>query len=264
MKSFVATIALAAAGSFASGCATKKYVRNTIAPIHTEVDQVAEQTNKNSQSIEETRTQVKDVDKRAQIGINAARERALSADQRAQAADQHARDAANAANQASQAVDANRQDIAKLRGAIENIDDYKPQTSVSVSFGFDKYILSRDAPQELDKLTGEAKEDKRFFIAVQGHTDKTGSQEYDEALSRKRADKVVEYLVAKDGIPVYRLHMVGLGAQKPIDEGRGRVANAKNRRVDVRVFSADGVSASLTTTSSITSGEVVGAGQSNQ
>jgi OmpA-OmpF porin, OOP family len=196
MKSFVATVALAAAGLFASGCATKKYVRNTVAPIDTRVDQVADQTNKNSQSIEETRTQVKDVDERAQIGIDAAGERALSADQRAQAADQHARDAANAANQASQAADANRRDIAKLREAIENIDDYKLQASASVSFGSDKYALSKDARQELDKLAGEAKEDKRFFIAVEGHTDKTGSQEYNEALSRRRADKVVEYLVA--------------------------------------------------------------------
>jgi OmpA-OmpF porin, OOP family len=264
MKSFVATVALAAAALFASGCATKKYVRNTVAPIHTKVDQVAEQANKNSQSIDETRAQVKDVDERAQIGIDAARERALSADQRAQAADQHARDAADAANQASQTAVANRQDIAKLRGAIENIDDYKLQGSVSVSFGFDKDVLSKDARQKLDKVAGEAKEDKRFFLAVEGHTDKTGSQEHNEALSRRRADKVVEYLVAQGGIPVYRIHMVGLGAQKLIDEGRGRAANARNRRVDVRVFSADGITASLSAISSITGGDVVGAGEPNQ
>ena len=111
MKSFVATVALAAAALFAVG-------------------QVAGQANKNSPSIEETHAEVKDVDERAQIGIDAARERA---------------------------ADANRRNIAKLRGAIENIDDYKLQPSANVSFGFDKWALSKDAGQELDKSAGEAK-----------------------------------------------------------------------------------------------------------
>jgi hypothetical protein len=130
MKSFVATVALAAAGLFAVGCATKKYARNTVAPIHTRADQVADHANKNSQSIEDTCTEVKDVDERGQIGTDAAHERA---------------------------ADANRRNIAKLRGAIENIDDYKLQASANVSFGFDKCALSKDAGQELDKSAGEAK-----------------------------------------------------------------------------------------------------------
>jgi hypothetical protein len=84
---------------FATGCATKKYVRNTAAPIQAKLDQVGEQTNKNSQSIEETRAQVKDVDERAQNGINAANERAASADRDALTADQHASEAMNRANE---------------------------------------------------------------------------------------------------------------------------------------------------------------------
>ena len=43
-------------------------------------------------------------------------------------------------------------------------------------FKFDKYELTDDAKQELDKLAGDVKSDKRFFIAVEGYTDKTGSQ----------------------------------------------------------------------------------------
>ena len=85
---------------------------------------------------------------------------------------------------------------------------------------------------------------KRFFIAVEGYTDATGSKAYNEALSRRRADKVVEYLVVHD-IPIYRIHMIGLGQQRPVDEARNREARAKNRRVEVKVFSADQVTASL-------------------
>lgn len=243
--SLVATAVIASAGLLASGCATKKYVRNTAAPIQAKVDQVGEQTAKNGQSIEETRKTVKDVDDRAQSGINAAQERASTADQHALTADQHAGDAMNKANQAAQVGDQNRQGIDKLRGVISNIDDYKLQTSVSVPFAFDKYNLSKQAKDDLDKLAGDVKADKRFFIAVEGFTDRTGSHEYNETLSRRRADTVVEYLVAQGDIPIYRIHMIGLGDQKPVEEGKTRAANAKNRRVEVRVFSADQVTASL-------------------
>jgi flagellar motor protein MotB len=55
----------------------------------------------------------------------------------------------------------------------------------------------------------------------------------------------VEYLVAKHDIPIYRIHMIGLGQEKPVDEARNREARAKNRRVEVKVFSADQVTASM-------------------
>ena len=249
MKALLATTVIASAGLLASGCATKKYVRNTAAPIQAKVDQVGEQTNKNSQSIEETRTQVKDVDERAQNGINAASERASTADQHAVLADQHAGDAMNKANDASRAADQNRQGIDQLRGVISNLDDYKLKSSVSVPFRFDKYTLTDDAKQDLAKLAGDVKADKRFFIAVEGFTDRVGSHEYNETLSRRRADSVVEYLVANGDIPIYRIHMIGLGDQKPVEEGRTASANAKNRRVEVSVFSADQATAGLSATS---------------
>ena len=72
-----------------------------------------------------------------------------------------------------------------------------------------------------------------------------GAAEYNEALSRRRAESVVEYLVAKHDIPIYRIHMVGLGERKPLDEAKTRDARAKNRRVEVKVFSADQAAASL-------------------
>jgi outer membrane protein OmpA-like peptidoglycan-associated protein len=249
MKAFLATCIVTSA-LLAGGCATKKYVRNTTAPVQAKVDQVGEQTSQNSKSIETTRGQVKEVDERAQSGISAAQERASTADQHAQAADQHAGEAMNKANEANQLGQQNSQTIASLRQVVSNIDDYKLQTSVSVPFKFDKYILSPDAKTDLDKLVSDVKSDKRFFIAVEGYTDRTGSKEYNEALSRKRANVVVEYLVAKGDVPIYRIHTIGLGQEKPVDEGHNRAARAKNRRVEVKVFSADAVTAPLSSDAS--------------
>jgi len=238
MRAFLATCIVTGA-LLGGGCATKKYVRNTTSPIQAKVDQVGDQTTQNSQQINDTRTQVKQVDEKAQSGISAAQERASSADQHAATADQHAGEAMNKATQAAQVGEQNTQALASLRQVVSNLDDYKMQTSVSVPFKFDKYALTPEAKQDLDKLAGEVQSGKRFFIAVEGYTDATGSKSYNENLSRKRADAVVEYLVAKHDIPIYRIHMIGLGQEKPVDEAKNRAARAKNRRVEVKVFSAD-------------------------
>ena len=246
MRVFLATTCIIASSLLAGGCATKKYVRNTTAPIQAKVDQVGTQTTQNSQQIEDTKGQLKSVDDKAQSGINAAQERASAADQHAAAADQHAAtadqhaatadqhagDAMNKANQVGEEAD-------KLRGVVANIDDYKLQNSASVPFAFDKFALSASAKEDLDKLADSLTADKRFVIAVEGYTDSTGNKAYNETLSRKRADAVVTYLVSKHDVPIYRIHMIGLGEDKPVDEAKNRAARAKNRRVEVKVFTAD-------------------------
>jgi outer membrane protein OmpA-like peptidoglycan-associated protein len=254
MKAFLATTCLLTGALLAGGCATKKYVRNTAAPIQAKVDQVGDQTNRNGQQIEDTRNQLKQVDERATNGISAASEKAGSADQRASAADQHAAtadqhagEAMTRANAANQLGEQNAQGLTSLRGVVANLDDYRLQTSVSVPFGFNKFVLTQDTRQDLDKLAGDVKSDKRYFIAVEGYTDSTGPRAYNEMLSQKRADSVVHYLVAKHEIPIYRIHMIGLGMEKPVDEARNRGARAKNRRVEVKVFSADQVTSGLST-----------------
>lgn len=247
MRVFLATTCIVTGALLAGGCATKKYVMNTTAPIQAKVDQVGEQTTHNSSQIEDTRNQVKQVDEKAQTGISAAQERASSADQHAATADQHAGEAMTRADHATQLGEQNVQALDSLKAVVANIDDYKLQTTVAVPFQFDKYTLTPEAKEDLDKFAAEVKADKRFFVAVEGYTDTSGSTAYNSALSRRRADAVVQYLVAKHDIPIYRIHMVGLGPEKPVDEAKNRTARAKNRRVEVKVFTADQVTASLGT-----------------
>ena len=245
MKVFLATASIVTGALLAGGCATHKYVRNQTAPIQAKVDQVGDQANKNSQSIEDNKKEIQQVDEKAQSGISAAQERASTADQHAVTADQHANDALNRANQANQSADQANSGLASLRNVVANIDDYQLQTSATVPFKFNQYLLTPDDRQDLDKLADDIKPDHRYFIAVEGFTDNIGNKQYNEALSRRRADSVVEYLVAKYDIPIYRIHMVGLGEAKPVDEGQNRAARAKNRRVEVKVYTADQVTASL-------------------
>ncbi len=87
---------------------------------------------------------------------------------------------------------------------------------------------------------------QRYFITIEGFTDQTGSAAYNDQLSRARANQVISYLVGSHDVPVYRIHMVGLGEQKLIDNGKGKKAREESRRVEITVFSAKPLSASAT------------------
>ena len=235
MKLLLATTIVVTAALLAGGCATRKYVRTTTAPIQAKVDQVGDQTTQNSQQIQTTKNDLKALDEKATNGINAAKEMATTADH-------HAADALAKAGQADAKADASMQ---ALRTAVANIDDYKVQTSATVLFGFDQFKLTDEGKAELDKVVAAAKADNRFFIVVEGFTDKTGIKEYNEQLSQRRADGVVQYLVGKGEIPIFRIHTIGLGDLKPVDPADTREARAKNRRVEVKLYTADGLVATL-------------------
>lgn len=64
------------------------------------------------------------------------------------------------------------------------------------------------------------------MIAVEGQALSTNFRLAPPPRFRRRADTVVAYLVAQHDVPIYRIQMIGLGEQKPIEEGRGREANA--------------------------------------
>ncbi len=235
----------------AGGCATKKYVRNTTAPIQAKVDQVGEQGNRTAAATEENKKEIKAVDERAESGISAAKERAMTAENKAGEAMNKAGEAMNKAGEAATAAadartrsDSNTTEIASIRNIVANIDDYKPVSEATVNFAFGKDKLSPEAQQSLDKLAADKGNMKRFVIAVEGFTDKVGSADYNNALSQRRANSVVNYLVTKYDIPLYRIYMVGLGSQKPADEGKTREARSKNRRVEVKIYSADQTMAS--------------------
>jgi OmpA-OmpF porin, OOP family len=217
------------------GCATKKYVRTTVAPVSGKLDQVAQQTNQQGQTLTQTRQdldQTKSTIQKDEQQISAVNERAMSADN-------HAGQAQQRADQAFQRADQVGRDLEGLRGQVANLDDYKQVGQTTVNFKVNSDRLDADSKQQLDQMVAGQGQNKRYFIAVEGFTDSTGSVEYNYALSRRRADAVVQYLVAQHNVPVYRIHMIGLGKDKPVDDARTRAARAKNRRVEVTLFSAD-------------------------
>jgi len=237
------SVSLIMAGALlAGGCATKKYVKQQVDPVSGKLDQVSTKTDQQGQTLDQTRSsldqtrssldQTRSTQEKDEAALSATNERALSADNRAGQAMGRADEANRKADQANQG-------LSQLASTVANLDDYKQVTQTTVNFKFNSDKLDSDSKMALDQIVANQNRYKRFFIAVEGFTDKTGSADYNAALSRRRADAVVEYLVAQHDTPIYRIHMVGLGEQKPLEDARTRAANAKNRRVEVTLYSAD-------------------------
>jgi len=232
------TIVLGGA-ALASGCATKRYITNVIEPIRAKLDQVAIHTNQNAAATEANRKQIKAVEESAESGINTANERALSAENKAAEALKKATEVANVASEARARGEKNMSGLESLRNAVSNFDDYELVAEATVQFEYDQDKLTREAKEVLDKFAAKKGSLKRFIVAVQGFTDTVGSTEYNNALSKRRADAVANYLATQHNTARYRIYAEGLGSQKPADEGKTQVARSKNRRVEAKILSAD-------------------------
>jgi len=224
-KSFI--MAAFGAAVLLGGCATKKFVQQTVDPVQAKVNQVADQATKLGA---QQQTDEQAIAKNAQA-ISATDEKATGADRRAAAA-------GTAATAAQQKADQDDAAIGQLRGVIANIDDYKMTNQAVVLFKVNSSVLDAEEKSKLDQLATNAGSLKRFFVAVEGHTDSTGPAAYNLELSKRRADSVVRYLSVDHNVPFYQIRTVGLGDLKLVDPGKTKDARAKNRRVEVRVYVA--------------------------
>lgn len=106
----------------------------------------------------------------------------------------------------------------------------------NVFFDLEKAILRAESKPELDRLFGILADRASMVIEVAGHTDTTGSDEYNMQLSRKRATAVAHYLIKK-GVSQERISMKYYGETQPAHSNETRSGRIKNRRVEFKIVS---------------------------
>jgi outer membrane protein OmpA-like peptidoglycan-associated protein len=224
-----AAVALLAIGLGAvTGCASKNYVRSQTTPLINQTNDLDAKTAADHRAIGDT-------DNRAQKGIAGAQTAADTAGQHADAAGQ----AANAAGQNAQ--DAyNRIDT--LSGVVANLDNYKPVSDVSVTFAFDKALLTPADKKQLDDFAGALDSTKGYLLEVTGGTDSVGDAQYNYQLSQRRADAVVNYLATKYNVPPHKFYLIGIGKDQQVATDKTSAGRAKNRRVEVKLMTNMGQS----------------------
>ncbi|MBW2506909.1 MAG: OmpA family protein [Deltaproteobacteria bacterium] len=102
----------------------------------------------------------------------------------------------------------------------------------NIFFDFDKSTLRPESKHELDRWVDTFKKNPELNAEIHGHTCWIGTEEYNQGLSERRAQAVIDYLVAH-GVAKERLTMRGFGETKPAASNETREGREKNRRVEV-------------------------------
>ena len=212
-----------------SGCATKNFVLEEIAPVEARVAELESTDTEHAERIDA-------VDQRAQEGItqaNQANTAASAADRKAESAGEDAATADRKAEAAQQSADQAMNRLGTVENRLGSLYNYQVNQTVTVTFGLESAALSDEANGTLDGIAGQVQDGD--FVEVQGYTDSTGEDSYNIALSDRRAQAVKRYLVSKD-VPLFRVEVVGLGEANPAASNDDREGREQNRRVEVRLL----------------------------
>src|SRR5579863_7680132 len=225
------------------GCATKKHVREAIAPVQTQANQTQAQLGTLQKQTDDYRTKtdqsIGDLDRQVATADEKATDAGKRADAAAASAAQANTAAAAAAQQAQAANSLAQQTGTKLDTTIQNLDNYKLISTAPIYFGFGKSNLSKDEQAKLDDAVQKLASMKGYVVEVEGFADRTGNVAYNRDLSRKRADAVVHYLAVEHNIPLRSIRELGVGSDFPDANNKTRDDRKENRRVDVKIYMLD-------------------------
>jgi outer membrane protein OmpA-like peptidoglycan-associated protein len=220
MKKQLTLIAvLIAATAALPACATKSYVKKSVADVDTQVDALSRQVDENREKTRVMDGRLSEVDKTAQAAQTSA--------DRAHSAATAAESRADAAAMKADAVDKASK---RLVYTVVLSEDQG-------NFAFGKSALPDSAKARLDELAAKIKADPQgAFFEIEGHTDAVGSKVYNEKLGMQRAEVVKRYLYEAHQIPLHRMNVISFGAEKPVAPNKTKDGRAQNRRVVIKVL----------------------------
>jgi peptidoglycan-associated lipoprotein len=198
MKKFSRLVSATALAVLLGACATSKSVDEKIA---------ASQANTN-QKIESVASQVEDL-----------QQKQTQTDVRLEQLSQSAQEALKRAQEAGV--------LAKGKVVFE-----QSFSEDRVKFALDKAELNDEAKAALDEFATRVKAlSEQYFIEIQGHTDDTGGEAYNEELGQRRAEAVRRYLSRQHQLPLNRMSTISYGDTLPVESNKNRAGRAANRRV---------------------------------
>ena len=213
-----------------SGCATKKYVRNTVKDSSDaltvriegnegEIKEVRDNVDKVDNKVSGVDAKVSDLDSRTSEQFGTVRTDLQSADQKASKAQGN-----------SFTLDQNH--IQKF----QNRNNFNVTDEKSVQFKLNSATLDKEYAQVLDEIANALMQNADSIVVLEGRTDNTGAKDYNVKLGERRIDAVRRYLAVEKGVPVYRIHDISFGAEKPVAENKTREGREKNRAVTMTIL----------------------------
>jgi len=134
-------------------------------------------------------------------------------------------------------MDKQQQELEEIENVeVERIDEETLRISFEsdILFAVDSAVLSNDSRYSLDEFAQVMMEYPKTAILVQGHTDSTGSEDYNLALSERRAKAVMNHLAMRQ-VDQSRMSAIGYGEAYPVADNSTPEGRAQNRRVEILV-----------------------------
>ena len=125
---------------------------------------------------------------------------------------------------------------------ISALDDYVVQTTETVNFRVGSAVLSPDAKMRLDAMAQQATALRGYEIEITGFASADGSAAANKALSKRRAQAVIDYLVENHNVPLRRIGTsYGFGELNAVADNTTREGREQNRRVEVKLLVSRGI-----------------------
>jgi outer membrane protein OmpA-like peptidoglycan-associated protein len=242
-RTFVLTFL--AAGLTITGCATKKHVRSKIQPLEIRLDKAEEKGKSLESAVADLEKTASRADERAKSADSAAGEASKAAQGAADRAGEAQNTASTAKSLAESSVQKSEQverQLGALSSGIANLQMAEKLQLISrenVLFGVGSVSLSKVARDQLDALASKLPKEHSYAVELQGFADPSGQAARNLELSQKRAESVARYLSSRHSVPLYSLHVLGMGSEKQVmPAAQRRLA----RRVEVKLYSIGAVS----------------------
>jgi len=210
-----------------------------------------EQDLRAAQALEQTDALAKENQQRLEAAEEAARLAAENAQRMASQIQENtalALDAQAKAKAAQDQADAAFKSAAMANNRINGLDDYDTLKNIPILFKLNSSTLDATAKQTIDEAAAWAKAEKAkgnangWLVQVVGFADTSGKTAKNRALSERRANTVIQYLVLKHGLDLRRLvQPFGYGENKPVADNKTAEGRAKNRRVEIKILQNKGI-----------------------
>jgi outer membrane protein OmpA-like peptidoglycan-associated protein len=129
-----------------------------------------------------------------------------------------------------------------LASTLAALDDYVVHATETVNFRVGSAVLSPDAKSRLDAVAQQATTMKGYTIEITGFASAEGGTAMNKALSKRRAQAVIDYLVENHNVPLRRIGTsYGFGELQAVADNTTREGREQNRRVEVKLLVSRGM-----------------------
>jgi outer membrane protein OmpA-like peptidoglycan-associated protein len=146
------------------------------------------------------------------------------------------------ARAAQDTADAAVEGVNATNARISAMDEYVVQSTATVNFRVNSSRLSPDAKAQLDDVANAATGMKGYVIEITGFASAEGGTAHNKALSQRRAQAVIDYLVETHNVPLRRIgQSYGFGELQAVADNTTREGREQNRRVEVKLLVSRGI-----------------------